>query len=290
MDKQGLHKKIYARIEELPMLPVVVPRLLSLANNPQSSAGEMIGIIAHDPALTSKLLKVANSAYYGFPQKISDIELAVALLGYNQLKALVLSIGVIKNFPYRKQAENFSESGLWVHSLSVATVMQDMGRRFYRRDSSHDYLFIIGLLHDLGKIVLDQFFPDLFNEALERANASEHVKLHQAEWEIIGIDHSEVAAMLLTRWKFPPKIVQPVAGHHRVEGLAGESREDVALLRIASVIAQESGLGEDGNAAPSSMHPDDMEIIGVAEDDVAAMKTGLQAKREEIESFIAALA
>jgi len=221
MEKQKLHQKIYAKIEELPTLPAVIPKLLSLMDNPKSSAADVTDIISHDPALTAKLLKVANSAYYGFPAKISDLKHAVALLGFNLVKSLAISIGVIKNLPRGKQSAYFSASGLWLHSLVVATVMQDMGRRFYSRNDNHDYLFIIGLLHDLGKVVLDQFFPESFNEVLEKANAGEHVKLHQVEREVIGIDHCEVSAMLLTRWKFPPKIVQPIAGHH----LAGNKNQ-----------------------------------------------------------------
>ncbi len=289
MEKQKLHQKIYAKIEELPTLPAVIPKLLSLMDNPKSSAADVTEIISHDPALTAKLLKVANSAYYGFPAKISDLKHAVALLGFNLVKSLAISIGVIKNLPRGKQSAYFSASGLWLHSLVVATVMQDMGRRFYSRNDNHDYLFIIGLLHDLGKVVLDQFFPESFNEVLEKANAGEHVKLHQVEREVIGIDHCEVSAMLLTRWKFPPKIVQPIAGHHRQEVLAGDSQKDAVLLRIANVIAQEFGLGKDGNSRPNPLRPGDLEFIGAGEEDLLAIKTSLEEKQGDIEAFFAAL-
>lgn len=289
MEKQELHRKIYARIEELPTLPAVIPRLLRLMDDPKTSAADVTEVISHDPAMTAKLLKVANSAYYGFPAKISDLQHAVALLGFNLVKSLAISIGVIKNFPRGKQSAYFSASGLWLHSLVVATIMQDMGRRFYSRDGNHDYLFIIGLLHDLGKVVLDQFFPELFNEVLEKANAGEHIKLHRIEREIIGIDHCEVSAMLLTRWKFPPKIVQPIAGHHRHDVLPGESQKDVVLLRIANVIAQGLGLGEDGNSMPNPLRPGDLESLGANESDLQAIKAGLQEKKSDIEAFFAAL-
>ena len=289
MEKQELHQKIYAKIEELPTLPVVIPKLLRLMDNPKTSAADVKEVISRDPAMTAKLLKVANSAYYGFPAKISDLQHAVALLGFNLVKSLAISIGVIKNFPRGKQSACFSASGLWLHSLVVATIMQDMGRRFYSRDDNHDYLFIIGLLHDLGKVVLDQFFPELFNEVLEKANAGEHIKLHRIEREIIGIDHCEVSAMLLTRWKFPPKIVLPIAGHHQREVSAGGSRKDVVLLRIANVIAQELGLGKDGNASPNPLRPGDLESIGAGEEDLLAIKAGLEGKKGDIEAFFAAL-
>ncbi len=289
MEQQELHRKIYARIEELPTLPAVIPKLLSLIDDPRSSAGDVTEIISRDPSLTAKLLKVANSAYYGFPAKISDLRHAVALLGFNLVKSLAVSIGVIKNFPRGKQSAYFSASGLWLHSLVVATAMQELERRFCPRDENHDYLFIVGLLHDLGKVVLDQFFPELFSEVLEKANAGEHVKLHQVEREIIGIDHCEVSAMLLTRWKFPPKIVQPIAWLHRQMLPTEVNQVDVVLLRLANVLAQELGLGKDGNSAPNPGRPGDLERLGAGEKDLLAVKASLQEKQDDIEAFFAAL-
>ncbi|RLB69563.1 MAG: hypothetical protein DRH04_04985 [Deltaproteobacteria bacterium] len=289
MEQQELHRKIYARIEELPTLPAVIPKLLSLIDDPRSSAGDVTEIISHDPSLTAKLLKVANSAYYGFPAKISSLRHAVALLGFNLVKSLAVSIGVIKVFPRGRQSEYFSASGLWLHSLVVATAMQELGR-CCSRDEKHDYLFIVGLLHDLGKVVLDQFFPELFNEVLEKANAREHVKLHQVEREVIGIDHCEVSAMLLTRWKFPPQIVQPIAWHHRQQLPAEVNQVDVALLRLANVLAQELGLGKDGNSMPNPGRPGDLELIGAGKEDLLDVKAILQEKQDDIEAFFTALA
>jgi len=163
------------------------------------------------------------------------------------------------------------------------------GRCFCPRDEDLNHLFVVGLLHDLGKVVFDQFFPELFTEVLEKANIGEHVKLHWIEQEIIGIDHCEVSAMLLTRWKFPPKIVQPIAWHHRQEVLPGASQKYVVLLRIANVIAQELGLGKDGNALPNPLRPGDLEFIGAGEEDLPAIKTILQEKQGDIEAFFAAL-
>ncbi|MCK4378166.1 MAG: HDOD domain-containing protein [Deltaproteobacteria bacterium] len=289
MEKRELHQKIYAKIEELPTLPVVLIKLLSLIDDPRSNATSVTELISRDPSLTAKLLKVANSAYYGFPAKISDLKHAVALLGFNMVKSLAVSIGIIKIFPRGKQSEYFSAPGLWLHSLLVATAIQELRRCFCPRDEDLNHLFVVGLLHDLGKVVFDQFFPELFTEVLEKANIGEHVKLHWIEREIIGIDHCEVSAILLTRWKFPPKIVQPIAWHHRQEVLAGNRQRDTVLLRIANVIAQELGLGKDGNAEPNPLRPGDLEFIGASEEDLLAIKTSLQEKQGDIEAFFAAL-
>jgi putative nucleotidyltransferase with HDIG domain len=289
MDKREFRKAVYAKVDQLPTLPVVLPKLLGLIESDRARGEDIVQTIASDPSLTSKILQVANSAYYGFRAKISDLRHAVALLGFNLVKSLAVSIGVIKNFPRGKQSAYFSASGLWLHSLVVATAMQELERRFCPRDENHDYLFIVGLLHDLGKVVLDQFFPELFSEVLEKANAGEHVKLHQVEREIIGIDHCEVSAMLLTRWKFPPKIVQPIAWLHRQMLPTEVNQVDVVLLRLANVLAQELGLGKDGNSAPNPGRPGDLERLGAGEKDLLAVKASLQEKQDDIEAFFAAL-
>ncbi|MBN2331728.1 MAG: HDOD domain-containing protein [Deltaproteobacteria bacterium] len=290
MEAGELYQKIYARIEELPTLPAVVPKLLELMQNPNTNAADLTAVISRDPALAAKVLKVANSAYYGFPQKIADVKHAVALLGFNMVKSLAISIGIIKSLPRgRRPSPYFSAAGLWLHSLAVATAMQELGRRFAGADD-REYLFIVGLLHDLGKVVLDQFFPELFQEVLERANVGQQSKLHLVEREIIGIDHCEVSAMLLTRWKFPAKIVQPVAGHHQPQLASGASVVDVTLLRIANVLAQELGIGKEGNSIAGQIRPGDLEAVSADEGAVGQVRSFLFNKQEELEAFFAALA
>ncbi|MCK4816687.1 HDOD domain-containing protein, partial [bacterium] len=216
MEKDELRAKIYSKIDELPTLPTVIPKLLSLMDGSKSNAADVTEAISRDPSLTSKILKVSNSAYYGFPQGISSLERAVALLGFNMIKSLALSMGVLSSLPSGSKFPHFSQEGLWIHSLAVATAMKELGQRFGAGDD-RDYLFIIGLLHDIGKVVLDQFFGELFQQALEEAQNLEKARLYMAERKVIGFDHGEVGAMLLKRWMFPDMIVNPIAVHHQTE-------------------------------------------------------------------------
>jgi HD-like signal output (HDOD) protein len=116
MEKDKLREKIYSKIDEIPTLPIVIPKLLSLIESDKSNVADIADAISRDPALTSKILKVANSAYYGFSQGISSLEKAVSLLGFNMVQSLALSIGVLRSLPAGKISTHFSQKGLWIHS------------------------------------------------------------------------------------------------------------------------------------------------------------------------------
>ena len=288
MDKNELRTKIYSKIDELPTLPAVLPKLLGLMESDRSNASDITDAISSDPALTSKILKVANSAYYGFSQEISDLEKAVVLLGFNMVKSLALSIGVIHSLPSGKKSPNFSQEGLWIHSLAVATVMQEFGKRYGKADDN-GYLFIIGLLHDIGKVVLDQFFSDLFQQALEEAQNLGKAELHVSERRVIGFDHGEIAAMLLTRWRFPEVISNPIAVHHQTEIPEGTSANDVAMLRIADVLPQELGLGEEGNPVPPEIYEADLNALEIKEKELEDMRAYLNGVKDGIYALFSAM-
>ena len=142
---------------KFPTLPAVVPKLLSVMGKDGANASDIAGTISTDPALSSKILKVANSAYYGFSQEILSLKLAMPLLGRTMVRSLALSIGVIQSLPSNRKSPNFSDKGLWIHGLAVATLMQELGKRF-KNGGNADHFFITGLLHDIGKVGLKSAF------------------------------------------------------------------------------------------------------------------------------------
>ncbi len=288
MDKTELKERIYAKIDELPTIPVVVTRLLGLLENPNVQVKELTGVISSDPALASKVLKVANSAYYGFSQEISTLDRAVALLGLNMVKSLALSIGILRNLPKTKDTEHFTTQGLWLHSLAVATAAKELGYML-GRPREDDYLFVVGLLHDVGKIVLLHFFMDRYLEALEEIRVHENTGLFVAERQAMGFDHGEVGALVLKRWKFPMQVVQPIAVHHHQKMPAKINLKDVACLRIADTIPQELGLGQEGNPTPPGILSEDLDILGLSEPDLDHLRRSLLEDREKLENFFTAM-
>lgn len=289
MELNELKTIIYSKIDELPTLPIVLPKLINLIENPKSSASDISEVISRDPAMTSKILKVANSAYYGFSQKISAIDHAVTLLGFNMVKSLALSIGIMRTFPQnKKKSPHFSQEGLWLHSLAVATILHELGNRISEKNTNES-LFIIGLLHDIGKIVLDQFLNDLFQEALTEANELNKGELFLAERKVIGFDHGDIGALLLTRWKFPETIINPISAHHKTEISEGTNAEDIAMLRIANFLAQHLGMGEEGNPIPTEIHKEDLDILDFQQKDIDEMIAYSNGVKDGIFAFFHAM-
>jgi len=288
MEKNELRAKIYSKIDELPTLPTVVPKLLNLTESATSDASDITDAISRDPALTSKILKVANSAYYGFPQGIKDLERAVVLLGFNLVKSLALSIGVFHSLPGGKKSSCFSRKELWFHSVAVATVMKELGKRFGQGDN-HEYLFIVGLLHDIGMVVLDQFFSELFEQALEGAHDLKKTEFYLAERKVIGFDHGEVGAMLLERWRFPKVISNPIAIHHQPEKQEGSNTADVAMLRIADALSHELDSKEEAPPMHLELRDEDLKALNMKEKDIDDMKDYLYDVKDGINAFFNAM-
>ncbi len=277
-------KKIYSKIEELPTIPIVVTKLINVLKDENSSVSDVVEIISKDMSLTTKLLKVSNSAYYGFSQNISSLNQAVALLGFNMVRSLLVSIEVIRKFRTSKNSEYFSHEGLWLHSLAVATLMEYFKKK-YGGSKNSSSVFIIGLLHDLGKIILDQFFHDTFEKVLELANGKEAISLHIAEKQMIGLDHNEVGAMLLKRWKFPSEIINPIEYMHNKERPEEINKYDIALLRISNSIAQEFEFGKEGNPKPNEIDRIDLDILSIGDPQIDELKEFIKGKKEDITDF-----
>jgi len=292
MERNELKARIYSRIDELPTLPVVIPRLLSLMDDPKTGTREITEAISHDTALTAKILKVANSAYYGFSQEISRLDRAVALLGFNMVKSLALSVGVIKAMPKAKDAGLFSREGLWIHNLAVGTAVKMVAERLGKGEEA-ERLFVVGLLHDIGKVVLDLFFSDDFARALEqvleRVNDGGGTQLYEMERKNIGLDHGEVGGILLERWKFPGMIRMPIAFHHQ-DVLPGDiDLVDFSMLKISDALVQEMALGNSGNASPPRVREADIERLGIDQKAIGEIKDQIALARDGIFAFLGAI-
>jgi len=287
MEKEALRKKIFSKIDELPTLPVVLPRLLNLMESEKSDAYDIAQAISHDPALTSKILKVANSAYYGFSQEICSLDRAIPLLGLNMVRSLALSIGVMAALPDGdRESTHLSREGLWMHSLAVATAVRELAKR---TGETNEHLFVVGLLHDIGKIVLDQFFNEPFGRALEAVRDQKDLSLHVAERNIIGMDHGEIGEMLLKRWKFPNVISGPISVHHQTAIPEGVNRKDVALLRVADTLSKTVGFGNPEPFGYPETHDEDILMLGLDEPGLSEMKDYLTDAKEGIVDFFSAL-
>jgi len=204
-------KRIIDSIDSLPTLPDTAVRLIDLANRDNYQVSDIITIIERDPAIATRVLKVANSPFYGFLGKISSIDHAVTLLGMNELKNIVLASALSIYFGNGKQLGHSSLNNLWKHSVVTAFVARMLGEDLGDHDIAS--LFLIGLIHDIGFVIMSRYFKEEFSELMEIAGEKD-VELYTLEKKIVGASHCEIGALILKNWKLPHKVVLAVLFHH----------------------------------------------------------------------------
>jgi putative nucleotidyltransferase with HDIG domain len=217
---------------ELASLPEVVMRAMDMLNAPDTSASDIGNIISQDPALTSRLLKVVNSAFYGFPSRIETISRAITIVGTLELTDLILGSSAIRIFE-RLPNRLADMEKFWEHSLYAGVVARILAR--YLRAPNTERCFVVGLLHDIGALVLYRQCPDEARQALELANDGS-MPLNVAEREVLGFDHGEVGAELMRAWNLPESFVE-VAFYHHQPCAAERYRLETATVHLADVIS-----------------------------------------------------
>ncbi|MBI4617956.1 MAG: HDOD domain-containing protein [Planctomycetes bacterium] len=213
------------RMDDLPTLPTVVTRILELALDEDTSVGEMAGVVESDQALSTKVLRIVNSAAYGIPTKITTIRRAITLLGFANLRNLVLSVSIYRSFIEGRADRGLDKNRFWQHSLAVAASSREIAKLL--RQENPEEAYVCGLLHDMGRIVLDHVAGDAYEEVVRRAGESDADPI-DLEREVLGIDHAEAGEVVGERWNLPPILREAIGGHHPAR---------TAVLRPPSVMA-----------------------------------------------------
>ncbi len=232
-------------VERMPAFPKSVQTVLSLTRRVDCEARDIVAAIERDPVMTIKLLKVINSAFYALPRKVSAVDQAVALLGINTIKNMALAFAASGMLPERNEA-GFDVSDYLAHSLATAELARVLCKRVPGADANDAY--VVGLLHDFGKIVFAQGMGTEFRQALSLAQ-TQGMPLVEAERSLMGIDHTVAGGLLAERWQFPPEVVRCIRQHHPVpnaeEPLDSEPLDRVLFL--ANQLSRHLQLGHAGS-------------------------------------------
>jgi putative nucleotidyltransferase with HDIG domain len=231
-------------VERMPAFPQGVTKVLELTARPECAPKELVKVIEHDPVMTMKILKLVNSAFFGLSRPITSINHGVVFVGINTIKNLALTIAAIGMLPERNAA-GFKMNEFLMHSLGVAGVTKRLASTLGVPDKEVTDYFVAGLLHDFGKVVLAQFKPEQFRQALDVAGEG-MLSLAEAEQEILGIDHAEIGAMLADTWKLPPALGQCIRFHHAPEAEVVDPRMRDAVF-AANLVVQSIPFGVSGN-------------------------------------------
>ncbi len=223
-------------IRDLPTFPSTAIEVMRLAGDSESSAVELSKIIAKDPPLAVRILKLANSPYYGFARRISTIEWAIVALGFETLRETVLSLTMIDLF--RGPAlKHFDPRRFWRHADDTATAARALAKEIKYRLPGEAYT--AGLLHDIGLLVLYKYFRDDFEE-IQRLIYDGNLQPSQAELAIVGVTHADVGAWLADRWSFPSYFVEAIRYHHN-PAFAEVNPTLTSIVHVANQIASVSG-------------------------------------------------
>lgn len=278
-------------IGDLPTLPIVAIRVAELLDDPGSTPKQITQVMKADQALTSKVLKLVNSAYYAIPGGVSTVERAIAFLGYNTIFQLLIGVSVVE-FSRLGGAAGIDIRDFWKHSLGVAIAAEMIGQRIGY--AAKEELFAAGLLHDLGKLALAKVARKKFILAVEQAK-KDGILLVTAEKEQGLPTHDKVGALLAQQWRFPPNLKSAISAHHRSHNarLVTVPKDYQSLLDVivlADDLCKRFEIGNGGDPVIPEVDKELMTRLNLLLSDLPQIRGEMTRKVEQSKVFLDLLA
>lgn len=278
-DESQVIRIALSRIGDIATLPEVTAKIISVVDDPKSTARDLHGIIKNDPALATKILKVVNSAFYGLPGQVSEIDRAIVLLGLSAVKNIAISASISRLFTADQITDKFSAKDIWKHSVAVACATRQfcslIGKKAFAEEA-----FLAGLIHDLGLLVERQAFPEQLTETIKVSSKNPDRSFGEVEKEIIGTDHQALGAALAAKWKFPRGLQVTIGYHHDVDNLSDNVRLLPTIVYVADVLCCHDKLGFYLTADGQTLEDTLLQSIGLTVNDFNQV-------REDLEEHIA---
>lgn len=257
-------KDIIDRVSSIQPLPDTALKLMNVMSDPRSTLGNIVDTIKYDQAVTGQVLKLCNSSFFGLSRKVTSLDDAMLCLGTVKVLQLVMSVHTNNMLSSQQRGYGLEPGVLWKHSVAVALASSLFAQRLKLPDTN--LVFTAGLLHDIGKVILNEYVAEDFSEIVRRV-ADEHISFVEAEHQVLGFSHEEVGGMIAERWKLPPAIVRCIRFHHTPSSLVpADSLVDTVYLANCVCLMLGIGLGEDGLCYRAD--PTVLERCGLCENDL----------------------
>ncbi len=278
-------KRVVSNIRNLPTPPIVFHQIQKVINDPNASAERVAAVLAEDPAMSVKVLKLTNSAFYGLAREIESVKQAVVIVGMEAIKNLVLSASVLDMFKGDSIDQEFQEQ-FWRHSLATAFCCRIIARCVKTRGIvDPDAAFSGGLLHDVGKIVVSCFLP-VEHQALKQERENDKLSADFIlEERALGYNHAQIGGFLATQWKLPKKLSEAITHHHQPQ-LSEADTPIVYIVHIGDFLAKRTFYDAENKSRVGCLEDGVAEYMKVPEEDLDSYATVLRDEYMKAETFM----
>jgi putative nucleotidyltransferase with HDIG domain len=280
MDKSQIYKQL-DQIKELPTLPTIVFELNQHLQNPETSIAKVSETIEKDQAMALKILKLVNSAFYGFRSKVSDVKNAVVLMGFNAVHNAIISVSVVNALPKTLLFQDFEMIEFWKHSLAVAVTSKNIAQK--AGVESPDDCFVGGLLHDVGKVIMAQNFTDEFVKVWTLMQ-NEYLSFYDAEQRALPVDHTKIGAYLADRWQLPKGLIDAIRWHHDFQP-DSDNAGFMMNIHLADILVNSYEDNPDCTIDMGAMHPEVVKFLMAQMEDSSDWYANLSDEIEKAHAF-----
>ena len=274
--------EIADKTTEIATLPEVTMRIIEVVQDPRSTAHDLHKIVSHDPALSARVLRVVNSAFYGLPGQIASIDRAIMLLGLNAVKNIAIAASLSKMFKSAVVCDDFSGRDLWTHSVAVGACNKLLTNMMGL--ALPDEAFLAGLIHDLGLVSVLQCCQSSLPEIVKLTKAG--APFRKAEEATIGTNHEEIGSTLAMRWKFPRSFHFVTGYHHRPMELAQENRLLVLVTHVSDILCSQQELGLKITSEKEQPDQDCIAELGLSEAQMTEVMEGISEELDVVRALI----
>lgn len=276
-------ESVIASIEELPALPTTVMKVVNLTQSDTSSAGDLSKIISMDQSLTASVLKLCNSPFYGLQRKVDSVQQAIALIGFEAVKGLVVSLSVKGTFNKSTDGYLLEEGELWRSGIACGFLAQKIAM-----EADHglkDVAFTAGIMRDIGKVICNKYLLSEFSRIMELAQ-NEKINFNHAEKKVMGFDHGDIGGRVAKKWSFPPHLADAILNHHTPSNAEEKSRKLISMVHIADVICLTMGIGVGGDGLYYEMDAEAAKLLKIDEEKMEALMGFLLDSMDKIDVFL----
>lgn len=274
------------RIREISTLPQVMQGVLAAVMDERTSAQDLAREVSSDPALTGKILKIVNSAFYGFHRQISSMDQAVVIVGYRKIRSIAITLSISDMFGACRSHSGLDRMKLWEHSIATA-ILADCIREQCCREA--DGAFVCGLLHDMGIFVFDQYFSDEWAPVYIQCVRQADRPLVELEQEMLGLSHAQVGYLLAERWNLPGEVSQAIGNHHKAPVPQTSSHLE-AIVYVANAMVKQWEIGFSGDSVNWPVTDVTREMLGLSEEQIPQIKGSFMKQLNSLNTLVGYMA